>query len=111
MNHATRLCLLSMKLHNLILKHPASDVKLARDRMAAEEDVPELSGSFLAYSAGALLVFTILYNLLFYTVIKPSIDGPGYAPETPLASSEAPNTEGMGFSSPVNPIASMSSLG
>jgi len=39
------------------------------------EETPEFSVSFLAYSAFALLIFTIFYNLLFITVIKPSIDG------------------------------------
>ncbi|KAK4753700.1 hypothetical protein SAY87_001804 [Trapa incisa] len=74
----------------------ASDVKMARDPVAAaEEDATELPGSLLAYSAGALLVLTILYNVFFFTVIKPSVDGPDYIPATPpLVSSEAPSTEG-----------------
>ncbi|KAJ7959759.1 Protoheme IX farnesyltransferase [Quillaja saponaria] len=53
----------------------ASDVKLTREKMSEELDT-EYSGSFLAYSAVALVLFTIFYNVLFYTVIKPSIDGP-----------------------------------
>ncbi|RVW85440.1 hypothetical protein CK203_039041 [Vitis vinifera] len=43
-----------------------------RDQM--REEPVELSGSFLAYSALALLIFTIFYNVLFLTVIQPSID-------------------------------------
>ncbi|XVE78904.1 hypothetical protein DITRI_Ditri14bG0015500 [Diplodiscus trichospermus] len=57
----------------------ASDVKLARDKVV--EDSPEISGSFLAYLTVALLIFTIFYNVLFYAVIKPSIDGPESAPQ------------------------------
>ncbi|XP_042484119.1 uncharacterized protein LOC122064480 [Macadamia integrifolia] len=41
------------------------------------EEMPELSGSFLAYSAFALFMFTIFYNIIFITVIKPSVDGGG----------------------------------
>ncbi|KAH6807076.1 hypothetical protein C2S51_028184 [Perilla frutescens var. frutescens] len=36
----------------------------------------EISGSFWAYAASLLLLFTIFYNILFITIIKPSIDGP-----------------------------------
>lgn len=36
----------------------------------------EFSDSFVAYSATALVLFTIFYNLLFETVIKPAIDVP-----------------------------------
>lgn len=48
-------------------------------------EVPEFSVSFLAYSAGALFLFTIFYNALFYGVIKPAIDGPD---EPPIAAVE-----------------------
>ncbi|KAJ9698009.1 hypothetical protein PVL29_007221 [Vitis rotundifolia] len=51
----------------------ASNQNLAGDQM--REEPVELSGSFLAYSALALLIFTIFYNVLFLTVIQPSIDG------------------------------------
>ncbi|MQL96378.1 hypothetical protein Taro_029051 [Colocasia esculenta] len=40
--------------------------------MRAEE--PEFSGSFLAYSAVALLVLSIVNNILFNVFIKPSVD-------------------------------------
>lgn len=40
------------------------------------EDGIEISGSFLASAAAGLLIFTIFYNILFLTVIKPAIDGP-----------------------------------
>lgn len=36
----------------------------------------EISGTFLTYAASGLLLFTIFYNILFVTVIKPAIDGP-----------------------------------
>ncbi|XP_057806565.1 uncharacterized protein LOC131021397 [Salvia miltiorrhiza] len=41
-----------------------------------EEDNSEISGSFWSYAASFLLVFTIFYNIIFLTIIKPSIDGP-----------------------------------
>ncbi|KAK9125321.1 hypothetical protein Scep_014167 [Stephania cephalantha] len=41
-----------------------------------KEDVPEFSSSYLAYSAFALFAFSILYNIFFIAVIKPSVDGP-----------------------------------
>ncbi|KAL6341156.1 hypothetical protein AAG906_032272 [Vitis piasezkii] len=50
----------------------ASNQNLAGDQM--REEPVKLSGSFLAYSALALLIFTIFYNVLFLTVIQPSID-------------------------------------
>ncbi|GMI92355.1 hypothetical protein HRI_002904800 [Hibiscus trionum] len=65
----------------------ASDVKLTRDEMV--EDSPEVSGSFLAYLTVALLVFTIFYNVLFYSVIKPSIDGPESPPEPSISRTES----------------------
>lgn len=37
---------------------------------------PEITGSFLGYTAFVLFVFSIFYNILFITVIKPSVDGP-----------------------------------
>lgn len=41
-----------------------------------EEELLEISGSFWAYAASFLLIFTLFYNIIFVTVIKPSIDGP-----------------------------------
>uniref|UniRef100_A0A6N2MKI2 Uncharacterized protein n=1 Tax=Salix viminalis TaxID=40686 RepID=A0A6N2MKI2_SALVM len=52
----------------------ASDVKLTRDEVT--EEVPEVSGSFLVYTAAALFLFTIFYNIFFLTVLQPSVDGP-----------------------------------
>ncbi|KAF3972306.1 hypothetical protein CMV_004165 [Castanea mollissima] len=52
----------------------ASDVDLKEVQMT--EEMPEISESFLANSAVALFLFTIFYNVLFITVIKPAIDGP-----------------------------------
>ena len=62
----------------------ASDVKLTARRDEATEEVTEFSGSFLAYTAGALFLLTIFYNVLFYAVIKPTIDGPEAAPTTAI---------------------------
>lgn len=55
-------------------------MNLTSPRDQTKEEVEEFSGSFLAYTAGALFLLTILYNVLFYTVIKPSIDGVEEAP-------------------------------
>ncbi|GMQ00800.1 hypothetical protein CsSME_00047715 [Camellia sinensis var. sinensis] len=52
----------------------ASELDDARVQM--KEERPKFSESSLAYLAFALLIFTIFYNVLFITVIKPSIDGP-----------------------------------
>ncbi|GAB4856033.1 hypothetical protein Ancab_024672 [Ancistrocladus abbreviatus] len=45
-------------------------------REQVKEENPELSGSFLTAVAFMFFAFTIFYNILFITVIKPSIDGP-----------------------------------
>ncbi|KAL2940774.1 putative transcription-associated protein 1 [Bienertia sinuspersici] len=37
---------------------------------------PDITGSFLGYTTFVLFLFSIFYNILFLTVIKPSIDGP-----------------------------------
>ncbi|TYJ33009.1 hypothetical protein E1A91_A05G073400v1 [Gossypium mustelinum] len=66
----------------------ASDVKLTRDEMV--EDSPEISGYFLTSLTTALLIFTIFYNVLFYFVIKPSIDGPDSPPPQPTTSFTEP---------------------
>ncbi|KAB1227647.1 hypothetical protein CJ030_MR1G027427 [Morella rubra] len=50
----------------------APDVDLMKDQLTEKE----FSDSFVAYSATALVLFTIFYNLLFETVIKPAIDVP-----------------------------------
>lgn len=52
------------------------DMKPTREGMISENGKLEISESFLALGAGALVLFTIFYNVLFITVIKPSIDGP-----------------------------------
>lgn len=44
--------------------------------MTSENDKLEISESSLTLVAGGLVLLTILYNVLFITVIKPSIDGP-----------------------------------
>lgn len=41
----------------------------------------EIPGPFLTNIASALLIFSIFYNIIFITVIKPAIDGPD-SPET-----------------------------
>lgn len=40
-----------------------------------QESVNLLSGSSLTYLASGLLFFTLVYNVVFIMVIKPSIDG------------------------------------
>jgi len=50
------------------------EVKLPTEQGSVKEQL-EISDSFLGSVAGGLVLFTILYNWLFYTVIKPSIDG------------------------------------
>ncbi|KAK8550673.1 hypothetical protein V6N13_119186 [Hibiscus sabdariffa] len=65
----------------------ASDVKLTRDEMV--EDNPEVSGSSLAYLTVALLAFTVFYNVLFYSVIKPSIDVPDSVPQPSISQTES----------------------
>ncbi|KAI3909143.1 hypothetical protein MKW98_012880 [Papaver atlanticum] len=52
------------------------DSKADIDRDMMREPPPEYSDSFFAYSAFALLFISVFYNILFLTVIKPSIDGP-----------------------------------
>eukprot|EP00262_Sarcandra_glabra_P010634 TRINITY_DN25958_c0_g1_i1.p1 TRINITY_DN25958_c0_g1~~TRINITY_DN25958_c0_g1_i1.p1 ORF type:complete len:144 (+),score=23.61 TRINITY_DN25958_c0_g1_i1:83-514(+) len=44
-------------------------------RRMMTEELPEFSGSYFAYSASALLIFTIFYNIVFNLVIKPAVDG------------------------------------
>ncbi|XP_068639140.1 uncharacterized protein [Aristolochia californica] len=49
-----------------------------RDRITGRvtEEMPEISGSYLTYTAAVLLLFTFFYNLVFVYYIKPAIDGP-----------------------------------
>ncbi|XP_078149917.1 uncharacterized protein LOC144545201 [Carex rostrata] len=49
-----------------------SDFFMRRD---AREEMPEISDSYLLYAAGALVMLTIFYNVIFSFYIKPSIDG------------------------------------
>lgn len=54
------------------------------------EEPPEMSGSFLTTTAFLLLAFTLFYNILFFTVIKPSMDGPESVPaDTIIAMSDS----------------------
>ncbi|CAJ2640183.1 unnamed protein product [Trifolium pratense] len=54
-----------------------SEVKPTREETISDSSGKlEISESFLALLAGGLVLFTIFYNVLFITVIKPSIDGP-----------------------------------
>ncbi|KAG6682737.1 hypothetical protein I3842_13G157800 [Carya illinoinensis] len=57
----------------------ASDVKFTKEQMTDQE---EFSDSYLAYSAIGLVLFTILYNIFFETVIKAAVDIPLVAPAT-----------------------------
>lgn len=51
-----------------------SDVGMRR-KIGREQDMPELSGSFLGYSAAILLAITFLTNILFIVFVKPAFDG------------------------------------
>ncbi|TYJ96134.1 uncharacterized protein E5676_scaffold182G001000 [Cucumis melo var. makuwa] len=55
-------------------KKVVQDMNLPRSQMRGE--MTEIPGTLLANSAVVLFIFSIFYNVLFYTVIKPSIDGP-----------------------------------
>ncbi|AES70715.1 transmembrane protein, putative [Medicago truncatula] len=58
-------------------KLKVSEMKPTREEVISENNGKlEISESFLALLAGGLVLFTILYNVLFLTVIKPAIDGP-----------------------------------
>ncbi|EXB93316.1 hypothetical protein L484_015304 [Morus notabilis] len=61
-------------------KIKATDVNLTTTRDQTTEEAQDFSGSFLAYTAGALFLLTIFYNVFFYAVIKPAIDGPDESP-------------------------------
>ncbi|KAM5584579.1 hypothetical protein ABKV19_004115 [Rosa sericea] len=54
-------------------KEPAPSVNFTRNQ--TKEAAEEFSGSFFTYTAVALIAFTIFYNVFFYTVIKPAVDG------------------------------------
>ncbi|KAI4368621.1 hypothetical protein MLD38_017161 [Melastoma candidum] len=73
-------------------KIKASEVKWSRDDEVMSEDASAermLSDSFLSYAVVGLFLFTVFYNLLFYNVIKPWIDGPEYIPEAQVVVSRA----------------------
>lgn len=65
------------------------DSKADIDRDMMREPPPEYSDSFFAYSAFALLFISVFYNILFLTVIKPSIDGPAPAAYTYISTNQA----------------------
>ncbi|KAK2967820.1 hypothetical protein RJ640_027714 [Escallonia rubra] len=59
----------------------ASDLDRVTRDQTSEVDGAEFEGS-LGYIAFGLILFTIFYNVLFFTVIQPSIDIPEPAPAT-----------------------------
>ncbi|XP_011090027.1 uncharacterized protein LOC105170805 [Sesamum indicum] len=59
-------------------------VDLNQSSSVEKEETSEFSGSFLAYIATGLLLFTIFYNVIFLAVIKPSIDGPEVVPSASM---------------------------
>ncbi|KAI3904961.1 hypothetical protein MKW92_033048 [Papaver armeniacum] len=69
------------------------DSKADIDRDMMREAPPEYSDSFFAYSAFTLLMkncfISVFYNILFLTVIKPSIDGPAPAAYTYINTNQA----------------------
>lgn len=68
----------------------ASDLKHIEGQM--REETTEISGSFVVYAASGLLIFSILYNVLFLTVIKPAIDRQNEPVETTSFSVESEKT-------------------
>ncbi|KDP22100.1 hypothetical protein JCGZ_25931 [Jatropha curcas] len=50
----------------------ASEVKVGDRTEEEEANVPEISGSFLVFVTAALFLFTIVYNIIFITVIDSS---------------------------------------
>uniref|UniRef100_A0A7N0TX49 Uncharacterized protein n=1 Tax=Kalanchoe fedtschenkoi TaxID=63787 RepID=A0A7N0TX49_KALFE len=81
---------LDQQLQYISEKPPATPTKKARDpgfeEFQIREEMPQISGSFLGYTAAALFLFTIFYNIFFYTVIKPAVD----LPSDPTAQLGAP---------------------
>lgn len=65
----------------------ATDVTRASSQVT--EGTRDLEGSFLTSLAFGLFVFTIFYNILFITVIKPAIDGPEKVAEIDLYASNS----------------------
>ncbi|KAG9154834.1 hypothetical protein Leryth_019556 [Lithospermum erythrorhizon] len=59
------------------IREPPSEFDISQaPRMKAETSDNVLSESFLTNAAISLILFSIFYNIIFLTVIKPSIDGP-----------------------------------
>ncbi|KMZ69851.1 hypothetical protein ZOSMA_205G00270 [Zostera marina] len=50
-----------------------SDMGMRR-KIGREQDMPEISGSFLGYSAAILLAITFLTNILFIVFVQPAFD-------------------------------------
>ncbi|XP_058072744.1 uncharacterized protein LOC131221491 [Magnolia sinica] len=63
---------------------PYFDPSLERELMTGRrtEEMPEISGSYLAYSAVALVILTVFNNIVFGLFIKPSVEGVEPAPAT-----------------------------
>ncbi|KAK1402763.1 Calcium-dependent protein kinase 19 [Heracleum sosnowskyi] len=73
----------------------AADVKYTREQAEIDRSTGQSSpgladGSFQASLVFVLLIFTIFYNVIFITVIKPSIDGPD-SPPTTLSTTKEPS--------------------
>lgn len=69
---------------NFLQLTAAPSVNFTRNQ--TKEAAEELSGDFFTYTAVALLAFTIFYNVFFYTVVKPSVDG--FSEDVPTTSVE-----------------------
>ncbi|CAL1391094.1 unnamed protein product [Linum trigynum] len=59
-------------------KVKASEVKITREQV--KEEFREIPVSVVPYVVVVLFAFSIFYNILFLTVIKPAIDGPELTP-------------------------------
>lgn len=62
---------------------------MTRASSQVTEDTRDPEGSFLTSLAFGLLLFTIFYNILFTTVIKPAVDGPETVAEIDLYASNS----------------------
>ncbi|CAI0412572.1 unnamed protein product [Linum tenue] len=59
-------------------KVKASEVKITREQV--KEEFREIPVTVVPYLVVVLFAFSIFYNVLFLTVIKPAIDGPELTP-------------------------------
>ncbi|KAH9605810.1 hypothetical protein KSS87_020404 [Heliosperma pusillum] len=66
---------------------------LANLKVQLRDEPPEITGSVLGYFAFILFVFSIFYNIIFITVIRPYIDGPDDIAVANVAATTEASTE------------------